>query len=67
MLGGDDGFTLLLCAAPDFAEQARSDAREAVLLTTTFDTPHAWLSLTRASGASGKLCGAFEPGRTGQS
>lgn len=43
MLGGEDGRTLLLCAAPDFAEQARSAAREAVLLTTTVDAPHAGL------------------------
>lgn len=43
MLGGDDGRTLLLCAAPDFAEEARSHAREALLLTTTVDAPHAGL------------------------
>jgi sugar lactone lactonase YvrE len=43
MLGGEDGQTLLLCAAPDFAEEARSQAREAVLLTTTVDVPHAGL------------------------
>jgi sugar lactone lactonase YvrE len=42
-LGGDDGRTLLACAAPDFHEQARSAAREAVLLTTTVDVPHAGL------------------------
>jgi len=41
MLGGDDGRTLLLCCAPDFAEEARRAAREAVLLTTTVDAPHA--------------------------
>jgi sugar lactone lactonase YvrE len=40
MLGGDDGRTLLLCAAPDFAEENRKAAREAVLLTTTVDVPH---------------------------
>jgi sugar lactone lactonase YvrE len=40
-LGGDDGRTLLLCTAPDFAEDARKAAREAVLLTTTVDVPHA--------------------------
>lgn len=34
MLGGDDGRTLLACAAPDFYEHARAAAREAVLLTT---------------------------------
>jgi len=43
MLGGDDGRTLLLCCAPDFAEHARSAAREAVLLTTTVAVPHAGL------------------------
>jgi sugar lactone lactonase YvrE len=43
MLGGEDGRTLLICAAPDFAEQARSETREAVLLTTTVDVPHAGL------------------------
>jgi sugar lactone lactonase YvrE len=43
MLGGDDGRTLLLCAAPDFFEHRRRDKREAVLLTTTVDVPHAGL------------------------
>ncbi|HEY3140998.1 MAG TPA: SMP-30/gluconolactonase/LRE family protein [Acidimicrobiales bacterium] len=43
MLGGDDGRTLLLCAAPDYFEHLRSSAREAVLLTTTVDVPHAGL------------------------
>jgi sugar lactone lactonase YvrE len=43
MLGGDDGCTLLACAAPDFFESNRSAAREAVLLTTTVDVPHAGL------------------------
>jgi sugar lactone lactonase YvrE len=43
MLGGDDGRTLLLCAAPDFHAEARSAAHEAVLLTTTVDVPHAGL------------------------
>jgi sugar lactone lactonase YvrE len=40
MLGGEDGRTLLMCAAPDFAEHNRSATREAVLLTTTVDVPH---------------------------
>jgi sugar lactone lactonase YvrE len=40
-LGGDDGRTLLLCAAPDFLEANRRKAREAVLLTTTVEIPHA--------------------------
>jgi sugar lactone lactonase YvrE len=43
MLGGDDGRTLLMCAAPDFAEANRTAAREAVLLTTTVDVPRAGL------------------------
>jgi sugar lactone lactonase YvrE len=36
-LGGEDGHTLLLCSAPDFAEEARKAAREAVLFTTTVE------------------------------
>lgn len=43
MLGGEDGRTLLVCSAPDFVEQARSAAREAVLFTTRVDVPHAGL------------------------
>ena len=43
MLGGDDGRTLLICAAPDFYEQARSANHEAVLLTADVDIPHAGL------------------------
>ena len=43
MLGGDDGRTLLMCAAPDFFEHNRAPVREAVLLTTTVDVPHAGL------------------------
>ena len=42
-LGGDDGRTLLLCAAPDFLETNRRPARDAVLLTTTVEVPHAGL------------------------
>ena len=42
-LGGDDGRTLLLCAAPDFLESNRREARDAVLLTVTVDVPHAGL------------------------
>jgi sugar lactone lactonase YvrE len=42
-LGGEDGRTLIACAAPDFQEEARSAAREAVLLTTTVDVPQAGL------------------------
>ena len=43
MLGGDDGRTLVMCAAPDFLEHARSASREAVLLTTSVEVPHAGL------------------------
>jgi sugar lactone lactonase YvrE len=43
MLGGEDGRTLLMCCAPDFDEQARQAANEAVLLTTTVAVPHAGL------------------------
>jgi sugar lactone lactonase YvrE len=43
MLGGEDGRTLLICAAPDYAEANRSARREGVLLTTTVDVPHAGL------------------------
>jgi sugar lactone lactonase YvrE len=42
-LGGEDGRTLVACAAPDFHEEPRKAAREAVLLTTTVDVPHAGL------------------------
>jgi sugar lactone lactonase YvrE len=42
-LGGEDGRTLIACAAPDFYEEARSAAREALLLTTTVDAPRAGL------------------------
>jgi sugar lactone lactonase YvrE len=40
-LGGEDGRTLIACAAPDFDEHARAAAREAVLLTTTVEVPAA--------------------------
>ncbi len=43
MLGGEDGRTLLLCTAPDFFEHNRAGTREAVLLTTQVDVPHAGL------------------------
>lgn len=43
MLGGEDGRTLLMCAAPDFAEHSRAPVREAVLLTTRVDVPAAGL------------------------
>ncbi|MFD4190442.1 SMP-30/gluconolactonase/LRE family protein [Amycolatopsis thermoflava] len=41
MLGGADGRTLFACAAPDFNEHARKDAREASLLAFRVDVPHA--------------------------
>lgn len=40
MLGGDDGRTLYLCAAPSFAEDERRDTREARLLSVRVDVPH---------------------------
>ena len=40
-LGGEDGRTLLACAAPDFSEEARSAAREAQLLLTSVEVPGA--------------------------
>jgi sugar lactone lactonase YvrE len=43
MLGGDDGRTLFLCAAPSFAEHERRSAREAQLLAVRVDVPHAGL------------------------
>jgi sugar lactone lactonase YvrE len=43
MLGGDDGRTLFLCAAPSFAEHERKDVREAQLLSVRVDVPHAGL------------------------
>jgi sugar lactone lactonase YvrE len=42
-LGGEDGRTLLLCTAPDFFEEQRSAAREAILVTTEVVVPHAGL------------------------
>jgi len=41
MLGGEGGTTLLLCTAPDFLEHNRAPVREAVLVTTTVEVPHA--------------------------
>jgi sugar lactone lactonase YvrE len=42
-LGGEDGRTLIACAAPDFYEEPRAAAREAVLFTTTVDVPRSGL------------------------
>ena len=41
MLGGANGRTLLLCAAPDFFEHTRRQVGEAVLFTTEVDIPRA--------------------------
>lgn len=41
MLGGDDGCTLLMCAAPGFLEDERALAKDAALLTVQVDVPHA--------------------------
>jgi sugar lactone lactonase YvrE len=43
MLGGPDGRTLAVCAAPDYDERARTASRESQLLTTRVDVPHAGL------------------------
>ena len=40
-LGGEDGRTLLICAAPDFLASKRRPVREAVLLTAEVSVPHA--------------------------
>jgi sugar lactone lactonase YvrE len=42
-LGGADGRTLLMCCAPDFLEHNRAPVREAVLVATEVDVPHAGL------------------------
>ncbi|MBO0847953.1 MAG: SMP-30/gluconolactonase/LRE family protein [Pseudonocardia sp.] len=43
MLGGEDGRRLFMCAAPSFAEHERRAAREAQLLATRVEVPHAGL------------------------
>lgn len=40
MLGGADGRTLFACTAPDFAEDARRNAREGALVAVRVDVPH---------------------------
>ena len=40
MLGGDDGRTLFICAAPGFAEADRIGATDAQLLAVRVDVPH---------------------------
>lgn len=42
-LAGADGRTLVMCAAPSFAEHERRDTREAVLLACEVDVPRAGL------------------------
>ena len=42
-LGGADGRTLVMCAAPSFAEHERRDSREAQLLACEVDVPRAGL------------------------
>jgi sugar lactone lactonase YvrE len=43
MLGGSDGRTLLLCAAPNYGEANRRDATDAALFVVDVDVPHAGL------------------------
>jgi sugar lactone lactonase YvrE len=43
MLGGQEGRTLVMGAAPDFLQHNRVGATDAVPLTTTVDVPHAGL------------------------
>ena len=43
MLGGDDGRTLFMCAAPSFAEHERRPVREAQLLAARVEVPKAGL------------------------
>ena len=43
VLGGADGRTLVMCAAPSFAEHERRDTREALLLACEVDVPRAGL------------------------
>ncbi len=42
-LGGETGRTLLLCCSPDYFENNRKESREAVLIATEVDVPHAGL------------------------
>lgn len=43
MLGGEDGRTLYMCAAPSFAEKERRTTREGRLLAADVQVPHAGL------------------------
>ena len=62
-LGGDDGRTLLVCAAPDFLEANRREAREAVLLTATVEVPARRPALT-GTWFHGSRHGRAAPART---
>ena len=41
MLGGDDGTTLFICAAPSYLAEERRHTRDGVLLAVEVDVPHA--------------------------
>lgn len=41
MLGGEDGRTLLMCAAPDWRQERKDGDRDSVLFTTQVEVPHA--------------------------
>jgi sugar lactone lactonase YvrE len=43
MLGGEDGRSLLICAAPDWRTERTEDERASVLFTTRVESPHAGL------------------------
>lgn len=43
MLGGDDGRTLFICAAPTFVEEQRRNATDAAMLQVRVQVPHAGL------------------------
>lgn len=55
MLGGADGRTLFACTAPDFAEEARKQAREASLVAARVDTPPGGAALTRPAGVTDQV------------
>ena len=48
MLGGDDGRTLFICAAPGFAEHERIGATDAQLLAVQVDVPHGGMPVIHA-------------------
>ena len=75
MLGGDDGRTLFICAAPGFAEADRIGATDAQLLAVRVDVPHGGLPVilcrppaaslssdnrcSLAAGGLARACAAF--------